>query len=294
MLDEIKKAVIPIAGLGTRFLPLSKVIPKEFWPIVDRPMIQYSLEELKDSGVKEVVFILSPYSKNVLDYFKKSSRLEKILQERKKEERLVELKKIEEIGRQLSFSFVYQKKPLGDGHAILQAEKVIKEEPFYVLYPDDIVESRTPACLQLFQVFKTTQKITLGVCRVPKERISSYGIIKEEKIAHRFYKIKKIIEKPSLEEAPSDLAILGRRILVPEVFFYLKKAKPSAKKEIYLAEVLAEMLKDGKIIYGYEIEGKWLECGDKISWLKSHLYLSLNHPQYGKKLREFLKKEIKL
>ncbi len=285
----IKKAIIPIAGLGTRFLPLSKVVPKELWPLVDKPMIQYLIEELKVSGVRQIIFVLNPATKDVLNYFKKSPQLEKILKERKKDHLLVELQKLEEICRDISFSYVIQRKPLGDGHAVLQAKNLIGEESFFVLYPEDIVESKVPSLLQLLRIFKTAQKPVIALSRVSKERLPSYGVVNGEKIAARLYKIKKIIEKPSIEEAPSDLAIVGKRIFTPEVFNYLQKAKPQKRGEIGLTEVLADMIKDGKIIYGYEIEGKWLECGDKISWLKSHLYLSLKHPQFGEKLKKYLK-----
>jgi len=289
---EVKKAIIPVAGLGTRFLPLSKVVPKEFWPLVDKPVIQYIIEEMQASGISEIIFIITPEKKIILNYFKKSPKIEKILKERKKEQLLEEVKKLEEISNSISFSFVFQKRPLGDGHAILQAQKIIGEEPVAVSWADDIVESKTPAILQLLKVFKTCQKPVLAPYRVPKEKLPFYGIIGAEKIANRFYKIKKIVEKPSIEEAPSDLALIGKYILTPEVFYYLKKAKPGKKGEIILGEVLDKMLKDGKIIYGYEIEGRWLECGNKLDWMKSHFYLSLKNSQYGEELKKFLK-EIK-
>lgn len=291
-MTEIKKAIIPVAGLGTRFLPLSKVVSKELWPLVDKPLIQYIIEEARVSGINQIIFVLNPQKKDILDYFKKSPQLEKILKERKKDHLLVELKNLEEVCRDVSFSYVIQRKPLGDGHAVLQAKNLIGEEPFFVLYSDDIVESKVPCLLQLIQIFKTSQKPVMALSRLPKERLPYYGVVAGEKIANRLYKIKKIIEKPAIEEAPSDLAIVGKSILTPEVFSYLQKTKPKKRGEIGLTDVLSEMIKDGKIIYGYEIEGKWLECGDKISWLKSHLYLSLKHPQFGEKLKKYLKEII--
>jgi len=286
---SIKKAIIPIAGLGTRFLPLSKVVPKELWPVVDKPMIQYTIEEAKNSGIKQIIFVITPETKAVLNYFKKSPKIEKILKERKKDHLLEEIKDLEDLCKDISFSYVFQKKPLGDGHAVLQAKNLIGKEPCFVLYPDDIVESKTPCVLQLIQVFKTAQKPVIALYRLPKEKLSLYGIVGGEKITSRLYKIKKIVEKPSIEEAPSNLTIVGKRIITEEVFDYLKKAKQSEKGEIYLTEVIAEMVKDGKIVYGYEFEGKWLECGNKLGWLESHLYLSLKHPQFGDKLKKILK-----
>jgi len=287
---EIKKAIIPLAGLSTRFLPLSKVVAKELWPLVDLPVIQYALNEAREAGIKQIIFVLSPERKKVLDYIKPSSKIERILKERKKENILTEIKNLEEPFKNISFSYVLQKESLGDGHAILQAAKLVGSEPVANLYSDDVIEAKEPAILQLLKVFKTCQKPIIALSRVPKEKIPYYGVAGVEKIANRLYKIKKIVEKPSLEEAPSDLAIVGRYILTPEVFDYLKKAKPTKKGEIYLAEVLNNhMLRDGKLIYGYELEGKWLECGDKLRWLKSNLYLSLKHPKYGPELKKYLK-----
>jgi len=291
----IKKAILPIAGLGTRFLPLSKIFPKEVWPLVDKPVIQYLVEEAKNSGISEIIFVISPEKKVVVDYFQryylqKSPKIEKKLREQGKVNLLEELKNLEGLCQGLSFSFVFQKKPLGDGHAILQAKELVKDEPVAVLFGDDIVESKTPCLAQLMKVFKTAQKPVISLSQVPKERVSSYGIVEVEKIANRLFKIKKIVEKPSVDKAPSDLAIVGKYILTPEVFDYLKKAKPSKKGEIILAEVFEEMIGDGKVIYGYQFEGNWLECGTKEGWLECHFYLTLKHPKYGLRLREYFKR----
>jgi len=291
--QEVKKAIIPVAGLATRFLPLSKAVPKELWPLVDKPVIQHIAEEVKEAGIKNIIFVTKPKNKVVLDYFKPSPIMEKILKERKKDKILDEVKKFEETFRDITFSYVSQTKPLGDGHSLLQAAKLVKDEPVACLFADDVVDSKTPAILQLSKMFKTCQKPVVALYRLPKERLPFYGVVAVEKIANRFYKIKKFIEKPPLGTAPSDLAIVGKYILTPEVFGYLKKAKPSEKGEIILAEVLEKMLKDGKIIYGYEFEGEWLECGNKLGWLKSNLYLAVKHPQFGQDIKKYLK-EIKL
>ncbi len=289
-MNEVKKAIIPIAGLGTRFLPLSKVVPKELWPLVDIPLIQYSISEAKEAGIREIIFVLSPKNKKVFEYLRPSPKIEKALKEKKRENILEDVKRLDNLLSNISFSYVLQKKPLGDGHAILQAAKAINSEAVACLFPDDVVESRVPALLQLAKIFKTCQKPVMALYRQPEEKVPHYGIVGVEKIANRLFKIKKIIEKPSIESAPSDLAIVGRYILTPEVLDYLKKAKPSEKKEIILAEVINErMIKEGKLIYGYEIEGNWLECGDKFRWLKSNLYLSLKHPRFGPELRKYLK-----
>ena len=292
MTNEIKKAVIPVAGNGTRFLPLSKVVPKEFFPLGEKPLIHRLLEELKASGIEEIVFVVGQNNKKlIVDYFKRNPRIEKFLEERDKKELIELLHAIDKLTQGLSFSYVLQKNPLGDGHAVLQAAKLIGDNPCVVAYPDDIIESEIPCSAQLAQVFKTSQKPVLGLYRIPKEHISSYGVVQADKIARRLYQIKKIVEKPSEEAALSDLAIVGRRIITPETFDYLKKAKPNKKSEIILTEVFSDMVKAGKMIYGYEIEGQWLECGSYKGWMKSNAYLALKHPIYGKDIKAFFKQE---
>lgn len=287
---QVVKAVIPLAGLGLRFLPLTKVLPKEFLPLADKPMVQYIVEEVKKAGIEKIAFVTRPGEKNILKYFKKSQKIKKTLKDRKKEQLLAELKNLEKLSKDLSLTSVVQEKQLGDGHAVLQAKKFIGKDPVAVLFVDDIFDSEIPSISQLLKVFKTCQKPVIGLKRIPPEKIPHYGIVGVEKIASRLYKIKKIIEKPSQGQAPSDLAIVGRYILTSEFFEYLRKAKPTFKGEIILAEVLLTMVNDGKVVYGYELEGEWLECGDKSRWLRSNIYLSLKHPEYGPGLREYLKR----
>lgn len=286
---EIKKAIFPLAGLGARFLPLSKVVNKEFLPLVDKPMVHYTIEEAVAAGIKKIIFITSSNKKEILEYFKKSPNLEKILKERKKENLLGELEKIQELSKKISFSFIIQKEPLGDGQAVLLAKNMINKEPVAVFFSDDIIDSKIPCLSQLNQVFKTSQTPIVALKKVSSERLPFYGVVGVEKIASRIYKIKKIVEKPQEGTAPSDLAIVGRYIITPEVFDYLKKAPSVRGEEIRLSQALAKMIKDGKIVYGYEIEGEWLECGNKLSWLKSHLYLSLKNSEFGPELKKYLK-----
>lgn len=284
----VKKALILTGGIGTRFLPLSKVVPKEIWPLVDKPIVHYLLEELKESEITKVIFVLAPGRKEILSYFKKAPRLEKFLKKMKKKEALLELNNLEEFQKKFSISSVIQPKPLGDGDAILKAKTKIKKEPFALLFCDDIVDAKKPAILQLLEVFKTCQKPIVGLAKVSKEEATALGMVAVEKIAHRLFKIKKVVEKPPLGKAPSDLAIIGRYILTPEIFDYLKNQKPGAGEEIVLAETLDTLLKDGKIIYGYELEGKWLRCGNKTDWLKSNMYFSLKHSYFKEELRKYL------
>jgi len=290
-MQEIKKAIIPLAGLGTRFLPLTKVLSKPLLPLVDRPMVDYIVREAKESGIERVVFVLADDKKNILDYFKKNLKLENILIKRNQKEILKSLKMLDKEFEGISFSAVLQKAPRGDGDAILKAQKLVNKDACGVLFGDDIIESKIPAMEQLSNIFKTCQKPIICLKKVPKDMLSSYGVFKVEKIANRLYKVKDIVEKPkSEEEAPSDLVIVGRYIITPLVFDYLKKTRANSNGEIILAEAFRTMLKDGKMIYGYEVEGEWLECGNKINWLKSNLYLCLNHPEFGPILRDFLKK----
>lgn len=286
---EIKKAIVPIAGLGTRFLPLSKAVPKEFVPLGDKPAIQYIVQEIKNSGITEIIFVVSPGQKTVLNYFKKSLELEKLLIKRKKENLLKELKDFEAMFEGISFSFVVQKTPLGDGHAILQAGKLVKNEPVANLFSDDVFDYSVPGALQLINIFKTCNAPVLGLKKLPRDKIPAYGSVAVEKIANNLYKIKKIIEKPQPSEIMSEIVAVGRHILTPEVFAYLKKAKPSPKGEIILSEVFGKMLDDGKTLYGYELKGEWLECGDKLKWMKSFLYMALKDPKFGKELKEYIK-----
>ncbi|MDP3882955.1 MAG: sugar phosphate nucleotidyltransferase [Candidatus Staskawiczbacteria bacterium] len=286
---EITKAIIPVAGLGTRFLPLSRVLSKDFLPLVDKPVIQYIVEEVINSGIKEIIFVISPGQKTIIEYFKKAPDLEKLLIKRKKESQLKDYKNFEALIEGVKFSFVTQKDALGDGHAILQAGKLVKNETVVNSFGDDVFDSEIPALSQLISVYKTCNAPVLGLKRLPKDKIPAYGTVAVEKIANNLYKIKKIIEKPQPEEIMSDLVIVGKHVLTPDVFDYLKKAKPSKKGEIILAEVFDKMLEDGKALYGYEIKGEWLECGDKAKWLKSFFYLALRDPKFGGELKQYIK-----
>jgi UTP--glucose-1-phosphate uridylyltransferase len=289
MAQEIKKAIIPVAGLGTRFLPMSRVLSKDLFPLVDKPVVQYIVEEAINSGIKEIVFVLSPGQKTLLNYFKKAPDLEKLLIKRKREAQLKEYKEFEAMISGITFSYVVQKEPLGDGHAILQAAPKVKNEPVALSFGDDVVDSDEPALQQLIEIFKTCSAPVVALKSMPKEKVPAYGVVSVEKIASRLYKIKKIIEKPEPDKIPSNLVIVGKYVLTPEIFDYLKKAKPSKKGEIILAEVFDKMLSEGKVIYGYELKGEWLECGDKAKWLKSFFYLALKDPKFKDELKQHLK-----
>ncbi|MCD6270594.1 UTP--glucose-1-phosphate uridylyltransferase [bacterium] len=289
-MEEIKKAIIPAAGLGTRFLPITKIIPKELLPLVDQPTIRYPVKEAALAEISNIIFVLSDGKKKIIEYFKRDKKLESILKERGQKALLEASVRASEEFKDISFSSVLQPLPKGDGDAILRAKRQIGKEAFAVLFADDVFESKIPAIAQLKNIFQTSQKPIIGLKRVAKEKISSYGVVSFEKIANRLYKIKEIVEKPKAEEAPSDLAACGRYVLTPDVFDFLAKAEPNQKGEIILAQALRDMLKKGRLIYGYEIDGQWLECGNKIEWLKSNLYFSLKHPEFGPAIQEWFKK----
>lgn len=286
---KIKKAIIPVAGLATRFLPLSRVVPKELWPLVDKPVLQYIVEEIADAGIEKIIFVSNPRKKIILDYFNEKIKSEKVLRSKHKKHFLKELENLAKLRKKVSFSQVIQKQPLGCGHAILQAKNLVDKEPCAVLWSDDVVEAKTPCILQLIKVFKKYQKPIIALAKVPKKSFPFYGMVKAEKITNRVYKIKDILEKPSIKQSPSNLAVVGKYILTPEVFNQLEKFGAKSKGEIILTKLLAEMAKNGQEIYGYEFEGKWLECGNKSAYLKSNFYLSLKNPQFNSELKNLLK-----
>lgn len=287
---EIKKAIIPAAGLGARFLPLTKAIAKELLPLVEKPLIEYAVEEAKNSGISQIIFVLSENKKGILNYFKKDQKLQDILKNRNQKEILEKLENFSKKYQEISFSTVLQPLPKGDGDAVLKARRQIGKGNFAVLFPDDVFESKVSPLNQLKKIFSTSQKPVIGLKKIPKEKVPYYGVVGVEKIASKIYKIKEIVEKPLLPEAPSDLAIAGRYLFSPDIFNYLTKTPPNKKGEIILAEALKLMIKDGKIVYGHELDGNWLECGNPIDWLKSNLYLQLQHPKYGQILRELFRK----
>lgn len=272
----IKKAVILAAGLGTRFLPITKTFPKEMLPLIDKPVIQYLVEEAVNSGLKEIIFVISKEKKLIKNYFsQRNKKLEYFLKIRKKPNLL---KKIKKINRLVHLSYFYQEKPLGIGDAILAAKKKIKNEPFALFFADDLIESKTPALKQLIRIYQKYQKIILAICPIPYSEVFRYGIIKGKKVENRVYQVLDLIEKPSLKEAPSNLAIVGRYILKPEILKILEKIKPNKDKEVYLTDALKILIKS-QPIYGYRFQGKWLSCGNKIGWLKANIKIGLKHPE---------------
>lgn len=289
---KVKKAIIPVAGLGSRFLPLSKSVPKEFWPLIDKPVIQYVVEEAKASGIKDIVFVSKPGREMAFDYFNTKLNSKKVSFARYKSHFQKDLENLENFRKIISFHQAYQKEPLGAAHAVLQAEKFVGKEPCAILWADDVVESKKPCLLQLMEVFEKYKKSVIAIYKIPEENFHFYGMIKGKKINAKTYSIEDFIEKPKTEESPSDLAIVGKYIITPDVFDYMKKINFDLKSDLSLSTVLVDMAKRGEKLYGHRFDGKWLECGNKLAYLKSNFYLSLKNPDFGKELKYFLKKNV--
>jgi UTP--glucose-1-phosphate uridylyltransferase len=284
---EVKKAIIPVAGLGTRFLPLSKAVPKELFPLGIKPVVEYIVKEAIDSKIKEIIFVLRPEKKIVFDYFTKPIKSRKILLSKYKDQFLEELKSLERMKKRVKFSFVFQKIPRGDGDAVLKAKKLVKKEPVAALWADDVIESKKPCLLEMIKIFKIYQKPILAIKRVDRKSIRFYGIVKAKRIKKNLFKIEEIVEKPKPEKAPSNLAIVGRSIITEKVFQYLEKEKG----EVILSKVLGKMIEKGEEVLGYEFDGQWLECGNKLAYLKSNLYLTLKDKKFKRELKKFLKEK---
>lgn len=281
----IKEVVIPVAGLGTRFLPASKAVPKEMLPIADRPLIQYVVEEALASGIKEIIFVTRQGKSAIEDYFDTAFELETILERKGKKELLSIARSVSQMIDVIS---VRQKQPLGLGHAILCARSLISEDAFAVILPDDLIDSKTPCLSQLISIYKKTKATVVAIERLPQELVSSYGVIAPEPIEERLYKAKELVEKPSPEEAPSNLAVIGRYVLTKNIFPILEHLPPGRGGEIQLTDAINELSQTDPI-YAYEFEGKRYDCGDKLGYLKANVIYGLRHPKLGEEFKAFLK-----
>ena len=282
---KIRKAVFPVAGFGTRFLPVTKASPKEMLPLVDKPLIQYAVEEAKASGIEEITIITGRGKRAIEDHFDYSMELENELFEQKKFELLEQIKGISNL---VTFAYVRQKKALGLGHAILCAEAIVGDEPFAVFLADDIIDSRTPCIKQLIDVYEEYHSSVIAIQEVDKKDTRSYGIIKPKKVKDRVYKVQDLIEKPDPAKAPSNLAVIGRYILTPEIFKALKKTSPGKLGEIQLTDALKILLQI-EDIYGYKFTGTRYDAGDKLGFLKATVEFALKRKDLGKEFRKYLK-----
>lgn len=282
---KVRKAVFPAAGLGTRFLPVTKAIPKEMLPLVDKPLIQYCVEEAISSGIEDIIVVTGRGKTAIEDHFDSSKELEAILHEKGKTE-LLEM--VRDISNLVRFSYTRQKEALGLGHAILCAKSLVGDEPFAVFLSDDIIDSKVPALGQMIEIYKKYRHSVLAVQRVPKESISSYGVIKGKSLGAGLFEVSDLVEKPKMEDAPSDMAVIGRYILTPDVFEYLEKTRPGKNGEIQLTDALNAMA--GKHpLYALEFEGDRYDAGDKFGFLKANISYALKRDDMRDELVKFLK-----
>ena len=281
---KVRKAIIPAAGLGTRFLPATKAQPKEMLPIVDKPTIQYIIEEAVASGIEEILIITGRNKKSIEDHFDKSVELEMELEKAGKREMLDLVKGISDM---VDIHYIRQKEPRGLGHAINCAKSFVGNEPFAVMLGDDVVESEVPCLKQLINCFNEYKTTILGVQTVAPENVDKYGIIDGIHIEDRVYKVKKLVEKPAVEEAPSNIAILGRYIITPQIFEILENTKPGKGNEIQLTDALETLIKH-EAMYAYDFEGRRYDVGDKLGFLQATIEFALRREELRDGFIEYL------
>jgi UTP--glucose-1-phosphate uridylyltransferase len=291
---RVRKAVLPAAGLGTRFLPATKAQPKEMLPVVDKPLIQYVVEECVASGIDNVIIVTGRGKDAIEDHFDSAPELERVLESKGKKDQ-AEL--VRSIGKTVKFSYTRQKEPLGLGHAVLAAKELVGDEPFAVLLGDVIIPGANPATRQLVEVYEKTGIGAIAVEEVPKEKTSLYGIVdcapeKRGSWNGKLLRIKGLVEKPSPKDAPSNLAVTGRYVLPPEVFDCLERTKPGRGGEIQLTDAL-KLLTAERGLYALIYEGRSYDAGDKLGFLKATVEFGLSNPEFGDQFREYLK-ELKL
>lgn len=281
----IKKAVIPAAGLGTRFLPATKAQPKEMLPIVDKPTIQYIIEEAVESGIEDIIIVTGRSKRAIEDHFDKSVELEMLLERTGKHD-MLEI--VENISNLVDIHYVRQKEPLGLGHAVLCAKKFIGNEPFAVLLGDDIVDSEVPALKQMIDQYNEVQSSILGCNEVPRSEVNKYGIVNYSEKQGELFKVESLVEKPAIEEAPSTQAIVGRYILSPAIFELLEDVTPDKKGEIQLTDAIDRLL-GRESIYSYIIKGNRYDVGDKFGFLQASIDFALKRPDLKDKLEAYIK-----
>lgn len=285
---QVKKAVFPVAGLGTRFLPATKSSPKEMLSLIDKPLVQYVVEEAVASGIEQILFVTGRNKRAIEDHFDIAFELEALLYEKGKD---AELAQVRDLAEMVNIFYVRQKQALGLGHAILCARDFVGDEPFAVLLGDDIIDAPRPCLAQLLDVYKKYRGPVLALEQVPMESISSYGCVKATMLSERVYEVTDLVEKPKREDAPSDLAIIGRYVLTPEIFPILEKQEPGKGGEIQITDAILKLSKD-EAIYGCCFEGVRHDCGDKLGFLKATVDLALKREEFNDNFREYLRQKL--
>jgi UTP--glucose-1-phosphate uridylyltransferase len=287
MPTKIRKAIIPVAGMGTRFLPATKAQPKEMLTVVDKPVIQYIVEEAVAAGIEEIIFVTAMGKRALEDHFDRNFELEYRLEQKNK---LKELAAIQDIGKLAKFAFVRQQKPLGDGHAILAAAPFVgPDEAVAVLFGDDIIAGKSPAIGEMIAAYEEHHASVVAIQAVPEEDVSSYGVIDGEDVGGNTWKVRKFVEKPSVAEAPSNLAAVGRYVITPEIIHLLETQTPGKDGEIRLADAFGTLLANGGELYAHKFSGRRYDCGNKLQFILAQIELGLQHAEVKGGLREYLK-----
>jgi UTP--glucose-1-phosphate uridylyltransferase len=284
-MQKVTKAVFPVAGLGTRFLPATKASPKEMLPIVDKPLIQYAVEEAVGAGITDLIFITGRGKRAIEDHFDKAYELEAELQAHGKNKLLKEVRNLLPEG--VSCAYVRQAEALGLGHAVLCARHLVGDEPFAVILADDLIDASVPVMKQMVQVHAKTGGSVISVQNVPREDTASYGIVSSEKVSAGLSRITNIVEKPKPEEAPSTLGVVGRYVLSPRIFHFLENLRPGAGREIQLTDAIGRLLREENVM-AYEFQGTRYDCGSKIGYLQATVNYALKHPELSTAFRAFL------
>jgi UTP--glucose-1-phosphate uridylyltransferase len=287
---KVRKAVFPAAGLGTRFLPATKAQPKEMLPLVDKPLIQYGVEEAIHSGIQNIIIVTGRGKSAIEDHFDVNFELEHLLQSKNKKD-LLQL--VRDVSDMIDIAYVRQKEALGLGHAVLRSRELVGQEAFAVVLSDDVIDGEIPCLRQLLDIHDFFGATVLALMEVPKENISAYGVVDADPVDHsgakgRLFRIRNLVEKPKADAAPSNLAIIGRYILVPEIFQSIESIKPGAGGEIQLTDALKHLLRNGPI-YGYKFEGRRFDAGDKLGFLQATVEFALRRPDLGSQFRRYLK-----
>ncbi len=283
---SLRKAVILAAGHGTRFLPATKVVPKEMLPLVDQPVIQYVVEEAVAAGLQQIVIVTAAPKRAVEDHFDRNPELEQLLESTGKDAELREVRRVADLAQ---IAFVRQKERRGIAHATLAARHVVGDEPFALFFPDDIIVADTPAIRQLIDVHEKHGGSVIAVQRLPREEVVHYGVISPEPVEDRVYRVRGIVEKPSLEEAPSDLTTVGRYVLAADVWPLLERTPPDAKGEMQLTDTLAVLLEAGQPLFAYEFRGERFDTGRPLGLLEASVALALRREDTGPALKQYLR-----
>lgn len=287
-MQKIKKAILPVAGFGTRFLPATKAQPKEMLPVVDKPVIQYLVEEAVAAGIEEIIFVTGRGKRAIEDHFDYSYELSKTLVEKNK---LDLIKKVQEIQGLAKFSYVRQPIPLGDGHAVMCASHLIRDdEPVLVMFGDTLYDSPISPVKQVMDVYERYGDSVIGLSKVDHKDVSQFGVIDGLDLGDGVYEIKKFIEKPAIEEAPSDLVQVGINIITPEIINILRSMQSGKSGEIRLADAYDVMLGQDRVLYGKELEGEWLDTGNKFNLIKANIKMGIKDKEIGEDLKNFIKK----